>query len=1133
MIDINACSRFWLLVGLFALALIADLTSVHAEEPKTLGRVISHEVEGNDVFLHCENGGVVLLSVLADDLIRFRVSPNGTFNESKMIRWGYVNDDWPEIAFEVEESHHRLSIETQSVKVVVSMTHFSFDIFDHNGTAILSSSRERAVSCGTSNTLKLQMPANEHFFGFGFMRSAFDARGKAVTWKRGYRWKEATVPFYMSTRGYGFYSNNTWDHHFDFSATTNSLEQNGEYEVTCDGGQIDFYLIYGPTFRNILHRYADLTGHSQLVPRWALGPQYRARYLEDQEGLLEIARTYREKEIPCEIMALEPGWEETHYSMAWKWSPERFPKPQGMIQELKRLGYQLDLWESGIAPYQDLTDPEIRKQWYDRRRDIVDQGVRMFKQDDPYPRSIKSTELLEARFADEEIIDSNCDPRELINISNTLYTDTLFEQFRQQTDQRPVVMFHAYNASVASHRWPFQWAGDFQAGNGMLSASLSGHAMVSFDIRNPYPSGWHQGFFTPFTVVDSWAYYREPWRYSHAIEESHRRYACLRSRLMPYLYTSMWQAHCDGLPMMRPMVLDYTQDENTFELTSQYMLGDWLLVGLTADEDQPQDETVDYWTGEEGNRHGKIYLPKGRWVNYWTGEVTHQTKAGWVSGSWPKYMGGMLWVKAGAIIPMGLVKNYTHEVKDEVLVLDIYPHGDSFYTVYEDDGATFEYEQGSYALTEVSCRQQSIAVDIAISRRQGKYDRMPERRTHLLKIHSPTRPLGVSLDGTEMAQAVSAATLAYDSSSHGWYYDEPSKKVIVKVDPGWAYTLRTPEHDPFGTIPPTAKFERIAWSEHTKRQDSPCRLTLALPTKPVVELSANKISIPADGVSQLIVQAELPSKPGFNGSCSITVEGPGYFPGGKQAETVRFYEGKAMIDVVAGERPGTVEITLEGDSIETASLSVPIHGKPSQLQLDANQTVFFAGVDDRAQVSAVLCDAGGRPIATSAYPVRFLKNQRDGTHAVLVEKKVTEGRARTEISSSQLKDTKSVWAECGEVRSEPLDIRSAKGELKVNMNPPELVDLPSGAEWIPNRVSVFVGLYKEGQLALNVDAKVTLELKDANRKTLRTYEKETHCGEVEFTDVSYASREENYYLTISSPGFEPVELRIFENTWND
>ncbi len=107
------------------------------------------------------------------------------------------------------------------------------------------------------------MSADEHFYGFGFMRSAFDARGKVLTWKRVYRWNEATVPFFMSTRNYAFYSNNTFDHVFDFRSLSEDVSRQ-EYMVTNTGGVTDFYWLVGDGMKSLLKTYSDLTGHSEV-----------------------------------------------------------------------------------------------------------------------------------------------------------------------------------------------------------------------------------------------------------------------------------------------------------------------------------------------------------------------------------------------------------------------------------------------------------------------------------------------------------------------------------------------------------------------------------------------------------------------------------------------------------------------------------------------------------------------------------------------------------------------------------------------------------------------------------------------------------------------------------------------------
>ena len=440
-------------------------------------------------------------------------------------------------------------------------------------------------------------------------------------------------------------------------------------------------------------------------------------------------------------------------------------------------------------------------------------------------RVMRFEELEEPRFTTDKVTDETFGRGELVNITNSLYSDTLFTNYRKQTGQRCIVQFHAYCASVASHRWPFQWAGDYSTGYATLNASLSGHAMVSYDLRDQTPAGLHNAFLTPFTVINSWSSVREPWRYTPAIEESHRRNGCLRSRLVPYLYSSLWQSHVDGVPIIRPMVLDHTQDPATYTMSAQYMLGDWLLVDLTQSSDvagggtitravEKLENTTDTSARDAAEgRIGRVYLPKGKWIDYWNGREVRRDKAGWVEGTWPQYMGGMIWVKAGAIIPMGQAKNYENEKKDEIVVLDVFPGGTSSYQLYEDDGLSYHYEKGEHAITRITTREdaENGKVKIGISQRQGQYDGMPMRRSYLLKVHANNAPEQVWIDGAELPNVKTVEELLYNQDIRGWTYYAEEKKAIIKLDAGWSYATPEAGAKPISAVPPTARFENIAW----------------------------------------------------------------------------------------------------------------------------------------------------------------------------------------------------------------------------------------------------------------------------------------------------------------------------------
>ena len=1119
-------NRVWLIA-------MCMLLPVYSYCQMTPGKVKSYHQEGSAVLFECEKNLVVKLSMLQEDLLRVQMAEDGEFENSMMIEWGFVKMDWTDVAFDLKEQEGSIVISTSALSVRIRKDDFFMEVEDSGGNVFFRESRTVRTTTGKGNVLSMEMPADEHFFGFGFMRKTLDARGLKLTWTRDYRWKEATVPFFMSTRGYGFYSNNTWNHEFDFTTKTEGNVPD-YYTITSTAGQMDYFVFYGPAFREILDSYTDLTGKSMLVPKWAFGLEYRYRYLDDQEGLLEIAREFRKREIPCDIMALEPGWEEKPYSMIWEWSSTRFPDGDQMIRELDEMGFKLDLWESGEAPKENLTDPEVRKAWYDKRAGMIDKGVRMFKQDDPYPRSIISTELLGPVLSGEKFSDMVLHAEQLNNVANTLYTETLFKEFKEQTGERAVVMFHAYNASVASHRWPFQWAGDFQAAYGMLNASLSGHAMVSYDIRNPYASGWHQGFFTPFSVVDAWAYYREPWLYSESMEESHRLYACLRSRLVPFFYSSLWQSHTSAVPIERPMVLDWSNDPNTYQLKSQFMAGDWFLVGLSDADDAPAGEKVDFWTGQQKGNTSPVYLPEGRWIDYWTGDEKNMDESKWIMASWPEYMGGHLFVKAGAIIPMGQVKNFIGETEDEIVVLDIYPHEKSSYQLYEDDGITHQYEKGKYAITDLQSLKEKNQLTIDISARKGKYEKMPDRRSFLLKVHSLVVPENISVDGQLMTKFSDVEELIFQEDQAGWFYDQDQKKAIIKIDPGWKYRKKTNGKIPVGIMPLTASHERIEWKSGTIIDERDREIKIRMPEKALPVITADIRGIPADGISRSGMEIRFKDKRFASGIIAAKLEGPASFLNGEKEIQLAVSGGKGSCTIVSGKEAGEARLVVSGNEIEDAAFRLEVYGEPGSMNLEADESLLVADGINSATIRAILYDRKGNHILKASSPIilnvdgeaSFENAKQSDTTAYVNGQAVF--RIRTTTTPGEL----SLGGSYGSLKAEELRLHTQKGSMQVRINPPDWIKLESGGDWIPRLVTVFVNFRANDTWVRSCENLVHLKVYDREMNLKAEYEQKAVGGELDFKDVSYYERPASYYFEISSEGYETVTRKVYESTWD-
>jgi hypothetical protein len=248
------------------------------------------------------------------------------------------------------------------------------------------------------------------------------------------------------------------------------------------------------------------------------------------------------------------------------------------------------------------------------------------------------------------------------------------------------------------------------------------------------------------------------------------------------------------------MVLEYQHDATTYQLDHQGMLGDWfLLAAYTKD----------------------VYLPAGEWIDYWSGE-TSESKGEWKRDCrWPATAGGPLFVKGGAIIPMSPVTACVDKEPLEVVHLDIYPRGDSTYSLYEDDGTTYDYENGSFASTEFRCQERQREILIAVGSRQGSYRNMPANRSYLLSVHCHTEPAKIFKKREILPRYRTKDELMTDATKKGWYYDQQSRTAWIKPMAGWHYAAdeRT-EDDP--------EKDSVYWLDSKKHEEIGYELRIRL-----------------------------------------------------------------------------------------------------------------------------------------------------------------------------------------------------------------------------------------------------------------------------------------------------------------
>ncbi|MFO7612565.1 MAG: glycoside hydrolase family 31 protein [Clostridia bacterium] len=866
------------------------------------------ETSGGNLLFSGQNGRRIILSFPDPGISRIRIIGETGESPSIMVDLGFVKEKLAETAFDFSSTASEYILKTGEIEITIGKRDGSMQWLDKSGSCFLKTPGISSVSSGSGNLLCFNMDDNEHFYGFGFQRKVFDARGSRLTFTKGYRWDEATVPFFMSTAGYGFFSANTFDQTFDFTKSK-------KYLVSNAGGNVDFFIIHGPGFKEILDKYTDLTGKPVMVPKWSLGLCYIARVFEDEHGLMDIAARFRSEGIPCDMLGLEPGWEESYYSMKWIWSGERFPNPGDMIERLHSMGYAIELWESGDAPTEGYLNPETRRKWFSERvPSSLGLGIDFFKQDDPYPRCITSTEMVTDPTVGIFIKhDDGHSPAETGNIANTLYSKTVFDEFRRITGRRTIVIFHSYNASISSQMYPTAWAGDFKLGNGALNASLSGHAMVTHDMRNESPAGIHFGFLTPYSLIDSWATYREPWLFSKHNEEITRFYSRLRSALFPYLYTALWQSHTKGLPILRPMVLEFQNDPNTHLLDGQFMLGDCLLVG-TPDESDPS-----------------IYLPRGKWIDYWTRKVMNGSGQN-IGCSWPEIAGGPLYVKSGSIIPMTVSADSSSLRNPDFLILDIYPEGRFVAEVYEDDGVSFDYENGGFTLTKVECHESDGFINITAGKPSGSYAGMPSSRALLFRIFSETYPIEV-VDARIKLNEFPALDALLGFHESGWYFDNQSNALYIKPHSCWKMSDPCACHEFFHNAkiewldvesPPVEADIRITAGTETIRRGISAKR---------VQLDGGDLLLFADGESSIDITAEIRDENGLIADIGETTAvyraiGPAIFENGSMVCESALIDGRSSVRLLSTESTGCVMVSVEIRGLQSESITIEaVRGK--------------------------------------------------------------------------------------------------------------------------------------------------------------------------------------------------------------
>ncbi|MFJ4526611.1 alpha-xylosidase [Streptomyces sp. NPDC088810] len=519
---------------------------------------------------------------------------------------------------------------------------------------------------------QLALGVGEQVYGLGERFTPFVKNGQVVDiWQAdgGTSSEQAykNIPFYLSSRGYGVFVNHPGRVSFEVGS-----ESVGQVQFSVEDQSLEYYVIAGPTPKEVLARYTALTGRPALPPAWSFGLWLTTSFTTDYDEatVTSFVDGMAERGIPLTVFHFDCFWMREYQWCDFAWDPAVFPDPEGMLARLKDKGlrvsawinpyiaqksplfeeaatlghlvrrpngdvWQWDLWQPGMGLV-DFTSPDARAWFQGKLKTLLDQGVDCFKTD------------FGERVPTDVVWHDGSDPERMHNYYTHLYNRTVFELLLKERGEGEAVLF-ARSATAGGQQYPVHWGGDCWASfeamaeslRGGLSLSLSGFGFWSHDIGGfegtPDPAVFKRwlafGLLSSHSRLHGSTSYRVPWNFGDEAVAVARQFTLLKHRLMPYLYGAAAEAHRTGVPVMRPMLLEFPQDPACRPLDRQYMLGPDLLVAPVFTED-----------GEV-----EVYLPGGTWTHLLTGERV--TGPVWRTER-HAYDSLPLYVREGALLPL-------------------------------------------------------------------------------------------------------------------------------------------------------------------------------------------------------------------------------------------------------------------------------------------------------------------------------------------------------------------------------------------------------------------------------------------------------------------------------------------------
>jgi len=578
---------------------------------------------------------------------------------------------------EIDDYEDEIQFTSGGLKVRIDKRNFALEFYHESTKLTEATSKGLAWIDGPEDRTymrgQLNMSVGEYLYGLGERFTPFIKNGQTVDcWnKDGGTSSEQSyknIPFYMSSKGYGVFVNHPEEVSFELGSEVVSKAQ-----FSVEGEYLDYYIMNGPTPKEVLRNYTEMTGKPALPPAWSFGLWLSTSFTTDynEETVTHFVDGMAERGIPLSVFHFDCFWMKEFEWSNFIWDKRNFPDPEKMLKRLKDKGlkicvwinpyiaqksplfeegmekgyllkkpngdvWQWDLWQAGMGIV-DFSNPDACSWYNGKLKLLLDMGVDSFKTD------------FGERIPTDVVYYDGSDPFKMHNYYAYKYNEVVFNLLKKEKGEQEAIVF-ARSATAGSQKFPVHWGGDCDSTyeamaeslRGGLSLTMSGFGYWSHDIGGFENTATPDVFkrWTAFGLLSSHSRfhgsssYRVPWNFDEEAVTVAERFTKLKNSLMPYLYCAAVENSQTGIPVMRAMHLEFPEDPTCDFLDRQYMLGGSILVAPIFRE----DGTVTY------------YLPGGKWTHLLSGKVVQ-------GGSWRKetydYMSLPLFVRENTILPIG------------------------------------------------------------------------------------------------------------------------------------------------------------------------------------------------------------------------------------------------------------------------------------------------------------------------------------------------------------------------------------------------------------------------------------------------------------------------------------------------